>query len=318
MKKQKKTPGQGIPIRLAEKDGKVDPNLIQIFRVGEYHHEYYGPFQLSPEVFEMMIANWKKNVYGIDLMIDYNHYTEEAAAWVKDLFTEDDGNELWARVEWTPTGKERIENKEYRYLSGDFSYNHTDPESDLEFGPILYGAALTNRPFIKGMSPTTKLKEPTGGKMTLQELQAKNTQLAEQVEANKKEHEGVVLKLKEEKSAVEAQVLKLGEEIKTLKEASEKSAKESEFALLLSEGKAVPAQKDAFLKGDMAAFAKAAGTVKLKEQGKEGEDNEDLEVEGNEKQDKLLKLAEEKFAAGGFKSLGDAIAMVLKEKPELK
>ncbi len=41
----------------------------------------------------------------------------------------------------------------------DFTDNHQDVESLETFGPLLYGFALTNRPFVKGMKPVVQLSD---------------------------------------------------------------------------------------------------------------------------------------------------------------
>lgn len=310
--------GQGITIRLAEKDGKSDSTHIQIFRAGEYYHQYYGAFLLSEAVFAAMIANFKAKVYDIDLMIDYNHELGESAGWIKDLYMSKDGQELWAEVDWTKPGAEAVEHKLYRYISGDFHYNYVDNESQMEHGPVLFGAALTNRPFIKGMAPTTELNE-TGGNMTLQQLQDENKKLSEAIGGHKKEVEGKdaqIKQLSEEVASLKTKSeenVKLSEELKTLKSEKDALIKEQEFSVLLSEGRAVPAQKEAFMKGDMAAFVKASVKLNEKPEGHGKTETKEGEGEGDDKEAKILKLAEEKMKTGKFATMGDAISVAMKE-----
>lgn len=315
MSKDKKPfPRPGIAIRLAEKDGKQDIRHIQLARAGQFYHMLYGPFELNTAMFMAFIENFKANTYGIDLMIDYEHYCGEAAAWVKELYLSNDGQELWAEVDWTPPGQKCIEDKEYRYLSIDFTTNHVDNEKGMEHGPVLYGAALTNRPFIKGMSPTTELNEQTGGnQMNLEELKKQVAQLNEQLENAKKLSEAEAKRLNDLIAKHVEEIKKLTDENAKLKADAEVAKKESEFAALLSEKKAVPAQKDAFMKGDMAAFAKLAGQLNEIPAG-HGTAGEGGEGEGTESDDdKILKLAEEKYAKGGFATMGDAISEAKRE-----
>lgn len=88
---------------------------------------------------------------GRPLPIDYDHATDfiakhggnaPAAAWMLDLAEREDG--LWARVDWTKTGAQRVADKEYRFLSPTFG-------SDKKTGEIvvLYRAALTNNPALE-------------------------------------------------------------------------------------------------------------------------------------------------------------------------
>ena len=301
----KSFPRPGIAIRLAEKDGKQDITRIQLARAGSYYHMFYGPFELNTAKFQAFIANFKANTFGIDLMIDYDHERREAAGWFKDLYLSEDQTELWAEIAWTPGGQKDIEEKSFRYLSIDFHENWVDNERQAEHGPLLCGAALTNRPFIKGMSPTTELNETHGGSemKTLEEYKKENVQLSERVDTLKKDHETEVKKLSDAVSAKDAEIKKLSDENSKLKADAETVRKESEFNKLLSEKKAVPAQKEAFMAGDMAKFASLAGTLNEKPEG-HGTGGEGSDESEESEEDKVLKLAEEKFAKGG-KSMGD-------------
>lgn len=66
---------------------------------------------------------------GNPIPIDYDHQTEytakngagaPASGWITSLHARADG--IWGTVEWTPPARERIRNKEYRYLSPVFAY----------------------------------------------------------------------------------------------------------------------------------------------------------------------------------------------------
>jgi hypothetical protein len=97
---------------------------------------------------------------------------------------------------------------------------------------------------------------------------------------------------------------------KEMQEKIEMSEKTSKFNALMSEGKAVEAQRDAFFKNDMIEFAKNAQPLKLAEVT--------VTVEGEEKsaEDEVLELAEKKVKEDKM-PLAQAIAMVLSENKEL-
>jgi phage I-like protein len=87
-----------------------------------------GPF-LMADVGEV-IRETKKYWRGVDIIVDYEHQTENAegngqpdpaAGWIKELKSRPDG--LWGRVEWTPRARQMIEVKEYRYISPVFTHN---------------------------------------------------------------------------------------------------------------------------------------------------------------------------------------------------
>lgn len=133
---------------------------IQLFRVGTFYHPEYGKFDITPEALKAMETNFKNKIRGIDIAIDYKHDSEDiAAGWIKELYLSSDGKELWAKVDWTPKGSQVLGEKEFRYISPDFTFNYQDNESLKKFGPVLLGAGLTNRPTIKNMEPVVQLSE---------------------------------------------------------------------------------------------------------------------------------------------------------------
>lgn len=316
MKKQPGfNPSPGLAIRLSEKAGADGTGKIQIFKAGTFYHYYYGEFVLTTAIFAAMIENFEKKVYGIDSMIDYDHEMREAAAWIKRLYLSEDNEELWAEVDWTPPGKECIDQKTFRYISADFNMNFVNNETLVEYGPVLFGAALTNRPFIKGMAPHTELSENFNGGILMNLDQAKAeivllTDKNKTLSSEKDARDAEVKRLKDEATTKDTQIATLTADNAKLKESEVAAKKESEFAALLSEGKAVPAQKEAFLKGDMAAFAKAAGALNL---GAKGSSESTEKPVGGKTEEEIMKLAEEKFAKGGYPHLGAAISAVKKE-----
>ena len=126
---------------------------VQVLRAGKFIHNQ-EEFEITLDDLNSMVNNFNIKARGIDLMLDYSHDSEgKAAAWFHNLYVVND-NELWANVEWTETGATAVKRKEYRYISADFNYNYQDNETLEEYGPTLFGAALTNRPVVKWMTPT--------------------------------------------------------------------------------------------------------------------------------------------------------------------
>jgi hypothetical protein len=110
----------------------------------------------------------------------------------------------------------------------------------------------------------------------------------------------------------EGKIGDLEKEVLRLTQEREADKKEAEFKAMLSEGKVCPAQKDAYMKGDMAEFIKNAQEVKLGEMGSNAKGDE-----GGDAQDKILKLADEKMDKDSDLTFGEAVSLVLDEKPEL-
>lgn len=114
----------------------------------------------EPTRLAKIVENWRANVRGVDVAIDQVHDPDRGAAgWVRDLkiapsTTQPGKQALFARVEWTPLGKELVGGGIFRYMSAEFG-PHKDAETGTEYSDVLYAATLTNRPFVKGLAPVT-------------------------------------------------------------------------------------------------------------------------------------------------------------------
>jgi len=137
---------------------------IQLARTGAFTSNRYGKFSITKDDLSMMLQNFS-NVTPMaptELPIDYDHLSMDpkkpgdgiAAGWMKKLELRANGDELWAEVEWTPTGASRVENGEYRYVSPSFVKDHTHKDGK-KIGTTLLAAAITNHPFLEGMSALT-------------------------------------------------------------------------------------------------------------------------------------------------------------------
>lgn len=116
----------------------------------------------------------------IDLPVDYEHQNDKpeaklkgpvpAAGRIKELAHNESG--LWGRVEWTPTAREMISRREYRFLSPSFLHNKAGQimrlcGAGLVHSPALHLKALASqeRPMIDPKSkpatnPGTSLRAP--------------------------------------------------------------------------------------------------------------------------------------------------------------
>lgn len=108
---------------------------------------------------------------GIDLVIDYEHQTDNAeangreapaAGWVKQLEARADG--IWARVEWTARARKYLEEREYRYLSPTFT--HT---KDGTVTRVLR-AALTNDPALSDLPALARQEDEPAMDETLKKV----------------------------------------------------------------------------------------------------------------------------------------------------
>jgi hypothetical protein len=127
---------------------------ITLSRIISFKDHYYGKIDLTRKTFQSFIENFESNVYGQKVFIDVAHNPSDgAAATVTRLFIE--GKKLRAEVEFTEFGEEAVRKRGFTYLSIDYSDNYTNPETEKEHGPTLFGAGLTIRPRVKGLDPVS-------------------------------------------------------------------------------------------------------------------------------------------------------------------
>jgi len=324
-------------IRLSQAGQTVDNPNVQVLRVGKFNHPKYGEFEITKRVLAEMKANFDAKIRGVDVAFDYFHKSdEEASGWPTELYLMEDGTELWAKVNWTPVAQRKLAEREIRYFSPDFAFKWEDPESGVVYNNVLFGGGLTNRPFVKEMAAIVASEK--GATMTQEELEKQVKKLGEMGEDMAKKHadlqkahadlqkEHTELKAKmaemeedgdddededEEKKQLKAKLAEAEKKNAEYMEAKEMAEKEAAFTLLLSEGKAVAAQKEAYLKGDMKEFVKLAQPINL--EGKGSSAGADSVLLTGEKEDKVLKLAEEKMKADKSLSKIDAISQAVRE-----
>ena len=330
---------RGVHIKLAE--AVINGGWIQLLKEGKFFDTRYGELEITRKMFAEMIINFEKGVRGIVPMVDFKHETDgEAAAWFKEVATRNDGSELWGRVDWTVLGNRKLDEKAYAYVSPDFDEDYVCNETLEKHGCVLLGAALTNRPVIKKMASVIQLSEHKPGELQMneEEMKAKIAELekklaeymklmegmgeedmaklAERVKMMEHKEETTSTKLEETNKMLAETKTQLTESNKKLSEGETKlkdMGKEVEFSVMLSEASVVPAQKAAFLKGDMAEFAKNAGSINIEEKGS-GKGHEDKDAD--EAMKRVVKLTEDK-SEGDKITLLEARKIVLSENPKL-
>jgi hypothetical protein len=135
-----------------------------------YEHPVYGTLEFSLDRLKRFAANVKDKVRGIDPDVDFDHkeHSGKAAGWIKDAVVKPEG--LFVQVDWTTAAADAIRAGEYRYFSPEFDDEWTD-QHGVKHEDVLFGGALTNRPFLKDLLPvnlseiTTTKKATEGGQM---------------------------------------------------------------------------------------------------------------------------------------------------------
>jgi len=306
-----------VPFSIELAEGAA-PKRVQLFKVGTVHHPKYGTFDITPQILLSMKQNFDNKVRGIDIALDYAHESDKiAAGWLSELVLEENNTQLWGVVDWTKSGADVVLGKEYRYISPDFTFDYQDNETLKKYGPTLLGAGLTNRPVLKGMAPV-ELSE--GGNNQMDEKDKEIAALKAQMEEMKKAHEAKDMEMSELKKKIEEK--ELAEKTAAEKAAADAAAAEKEKALaekkgkfdvMLSEGKCVEAQREAFMTGDFEAFTKNARVLNLSEKGHGGENKPG----SGSASEQLLKLAEERAEKDNI-GLAEAVSVVKAENPELE
>lgn len=293
---------------LAEKEVTIE-NKVQILRTGIIDY-CQDPFIVNSEILKKLKENFDNNARGIDLAIDYEHNNMgQSAGWIKSIDLDNNDTELWAFVDWNEEGKEKISKKIFRYLSSEFSMNFKNIETGMEYGPTLFGVALTNRPVVKNMQPVTKLSEAS---MENEEKKEEVIEVEAPIIEEEKKEEIIVNPIEEENKELKAKLEEVEKQLSEIKEEKKLSERKSNFNVLLSEGKACEAQRDSYLKMDMESFISLAQPIKLSEIGSP---NKESIINNLSNEDKIIKFAEEKIKNG--MEVKAAYSAVINEHPEL-
>jgi len=123
---------------------------IMLFPYGTFNHPIYGKLKFNDKFFTEIMENFSNKVRKIQPFIDEQHNEGKALGWITYLYLDEKG--MWADIDWNEDGVNLIKKGSYKYISPWFG-DYVDEESGQEYSNVLYGAALTNRPFLKVMPP---------------------------------------------------------------------------------------------------------------------------------------------------------------------
>lgn len=137
---------------------------IQVARTGSFVSNRYGKFSITRDDLKQMVTNFRTVTPKAPTMlpVDYDHLSMDpkkpgdgmAAGWMQDLELRDDGETLWASVEWTPDGASAIKKRAYQFVSPSFVKDYVYKDG-RDIGTTLLAAAITNHPFLEGMKALT-------------------------------------------------------------------------------------------------------------------------------------------------------------------
>ncbi len=140
---------------------------IQVAKVGTFKNYYVGndkkTLVITKKMLRQMSDNFSEGKHPVDpteIAVDFEHKSADpqdvldgvAAGWYRELELRADDSELWARIEWTDDAAGLIKAKKLKYFSPEFAFDY-ETHDDEHLGCTLLAGALTNRPFLQGMSP---------------------------------------------------------------------------------------------------------------------------------------------------------------------
>ena len=155
-----------VLVELAEVDGKTIRGM-QLMPLGEWKHPR-GTIKITPERAASFARQFERRVAGQDLPILYIHSDAgnkanplygQAAGWITKVYADEQRGVL-IDADLTDDGVDAVQSKKYRYLSAEYFDKVQLPHHDAPETDVLVGAALVNRPHLKGKDPI--LNEETG------------------------------------------------------------------------------------------------------------------------------------------------------------
>ena len=147
-----------------EDDAEAAPrSWIQVARIGKYKGHPQGDFEFTPDVFKTICENFKRTI-NREVPVDFEHATElpgsegsipsqgaPATGFILELRNGGQSG-LFGLVEWLEPGLSYVRAGRYRRFSPAVQFDAVDPVTAEKLGPMLTSGALTNRPFLDGMT----------------------------------------------------------------------------------------------------------------------------------------------------------------------
>ena len=161
----------GVAVLRIGTDGEA-PEWVTLIPAGRMEHRGGDSYELAdPDAVAAATREWMRTQ---DLVVDYDHQTEEApksgsrapaAGWIKEVSVRDGA--IVGRVEWTERAKAHIEAREYRYISPVFLYDRATRQIKS-----LARAGLTNSPALPEMPALARAPSMERQQMESKDLKA--------------------------------------------------------------------------------------------------------------------------------------------------
>lgn len=129
-------------------------SIEQLARPIDANHSLFGKVRLNAETFRSFVRNFEANTLGQEIYLDRNHNPGDGVNGVFRGLQVDRQGRLLGDLEWKPLGVKTFTEDGFKYFSIDFTDDFVHPETGKSHGPLLFGAGLVPRPFIKNMTPS--------------------------------------------------------------------------------------------------------------------------------------------------------------------
>ncbi|MDR2981998.1 MAG: phage protease [Puniceicoccales bacterium] len=164
--------GEAVALTKNRDDSAPDKFILpadgwyQIGKAGTVSKSLYMPGKKEPVTIKQVltaadlvaIANRYKKDGSPELLVDFDHFSADlekptrAAGWIHNV--EARGDELWAQMRHSSSGRNALEGGDYRYFSPVLGFPAKNYRPGDEAHPVaLLCGALTNQPTFKGMVP---------------------------------------------------------------------------------------------------------------------------------------------------------------------
>ena len=192
--------------------GLNDPRFstIEILRTGRVQDR---DLDITEDMLKAFVKNFHDNVYGSDIQVNLAHNREgEAAGWIRNVFIS--GDSLFAEIDWTELGQEKIKKRQYRFTSAELALSTVHHKTGEQIDNVLIGVALTNIPAVKGLD-AVQLSEDVQLFLNSYNTMEKLKKLYVELSAKDKITKSEFLKFSEEAKKVEGEEKKEAEGLKT-------------------------------------------------------------------------------------------------------
>lgn len=303
-------------------------------------------FSITREDIRAMVANFRKR--QADTLIDYDHATATpevaaggpvpAAGWLKEVEDAPDAAGIWwGLAEFTVRARQMIEAGELRYLSPAILWGSRDKHTGEQQGARLVSVGVTNTPFLDAM-PAIQLSEGWREQTTESgDMPEKEQSVSEQAKQQQKQEPRVVrltdVPRDETTGLYDFARVPASSEVEDVVYASDvfmgRHKQERAVALVdqaVKEGKILPANRGEYLKLALhdfesvkAIIERSKPQVDLTERGVAGTGEEGTKATELAQVDQQIReLADKRIAVDKSLSLGQAVKLVLSERPDLR